>query len=158
MKYLIPKRTASSPSGRNHCWRAPPASLCTAAASSYLLRPIKSGSQTCVNDAIQRSGASNKLPAGVERCVSSHRGLTRIPRATSRLRPWMGVAVTKRLARRFRLSGSPDVSMICRRRATTCDSVQLGVPKSLASMRKPARRTTASCCVEKRRSIHLRND
>ena len=92
MQYLILKRAASNPSGRNHCRHLPQASLRAAGASSYLLRLEGRQSsiyQTCVNDAIQEVEQSNKLPTSVQRCVSSHRGLTRILRATSRLRPWM---------------------------------------------------------------------
>jgi len=42
MKYLILKLAARNPSGRNHCPRSPQASLCAAAASSYLLRFLQS--------------------------------------------------------------------------------------------------------------------
>jgi hypothetical protein len=118
----------------------------------------RSASQVCVNDAVQEVEQSNKLATSVQRCVSSHRGLTRNLRATSRLRPVDGVAVTKRLARRFRLSGSPVVSVICRRRATTLQLGRAQRAEGAGLDEEAGARTPASCHVAKRRSIHLRDD
>jgi hypothetical protein len=93
MKYLILKLAASKPSVRNHCRPLPQASPCTVAASSYLLRlegqpvfDLSDWRKCCYSKKVEQS---NKLPTNVQRCVSSHRGLIRILRATSRPRPRM---------------------------------------------------------------------
>lgn len=161
MKYLILKRAASKPSVRNHCRPLPKARLCPVAASSYLLcsegQPVFDLSDLHKMMLFQEVEQSNKLPTNVQRCVSSYRGLMRILRATSRLRPRMESQQQNDLLGGLDYLGHPtfydwspsgrDVQLSTAQRAEVA-----------ALDEETSARTTASCYVEKRRSIHLRDD